>query len=522
MFQLKFPNKRSIDAISLQIASGEYLGAIYDLRQLLQQYPDSHQLHELLGIAYARISNSRLADWSLSIAWQGKTKSKDLYVEFGWNKYRLGKYGEAIKCFMMAKEQGYETTEILSGLINALTVSGRETEVEKPIKRLYQLAEKDLNALSHLCGFLIERGRFDEARELFYDSSLNWQSNAESLRLYAEASEYNVSDELFSRIQLCQKNHKVNANVNARMCKTIGLIAERRKNYAQAFEWIVRANNLQKSSNSYLIKTDQELFSKIKNIYLQLFGKNGSGKAETSTITHKPIFIIGMMRSGTSLLEQMLDCHTKIQGLGELEVARRWFEETFIGDKPNFSGIEHSAAKLRGSFIDQFKHLNISKPFVIDKMPANFRFVGFLAKAFPEAKFIHMKRVPQAVIWSNYKMHLNHKYYGYINDLEDLSNYYHLYLDMMNFWEGKFKNKILTVNYEDFVSVPEHNVRKILKFLSLDYEPECMSFAKSSRVVRTNSSTQIKRDVYLGSSEQWVNYRTFLPTKFLQLHHELS
>jgi hypothetical protein len=141
-------------------------------------------------------------------------------------------------------------------------------------------------------------------------------------------------------------------------------------------------------------------------------------------------------------------------------------------------------------------------------MPLNFRYIGFILSAFPEAKIVHLKRDAMATCWSIYKYYFNGNEYSY--NLKDLANYYLLYQGLMDFWHQLFPNKIFDICYEDLTINQEEETQKILKYCELDWDENCLNFYKSKRAVKTTSTFQVRQKIYQGSSEAWKKHEAYL------------
>ena len=141
-------------------------------------------------------------------------------------------------------------------------------------------------------------------------------------------------------------------------------------------------------------------------------------------------------------------------------------------------------------------------------MPINFRYVGFILTAIPEAKIIHMKRNPMATCWSIYKSFFNGNSYSF--NQEDLAQYYNFYLDLMVFWNKSFQNKIYELCYEDLTNNQENETRKLLEYSELDWDENCLNFHINKTAVKTTSSMQVRQKMYQGSSEVWKKYEAYL------------
>jgi hypothetical protein len=166
--------------------------------------------------------------------------------------------------------------------------------------------------------------------------------------------------------------------------------------------------------------------------------------------------------------------------------------------------------KLREGYLSGLSKLGATEHFITDKMPINFRWLGFVRSALPEAKIIHVKRDARATCWSIFKQYFHTKGNRYANDLRDVAEYYKMYTDLMAFWHQKFPEQIYDLNYETLTRHQEEETRKLLDYVELDWEAQCLEFYKTKRVVRTASSEQVKQKMYQGSSEEWRKYEQYL------------
>ena len=280
----------------------------------------------------------------------------------------------------------------------------------------------------------------------------------------------------------------------------------------KAFTFLKEGNALRKKLLNYNISEDQLLFSQIKTSFelINEFQINITGKELTTT----PIFILGMPRSGTTLVEQIISCHSKVSGAGELEFCSQYGLPLIRGDiKLN----EESLKRFRVQYLDELKKLSNGKPFVTDKMPSNFRHIGLIKTAFPEAKIIHVNRDPKAVCWSNFKLNFVSRGLGFTFDLKDLVEYHGLYNDLMNFWKKQYGNFIYQLDYEELTNNQEEETRNVIKYTGLSWEDACLSPEKNKRSVMTASTQQVRKKVYKGSSEEWKKFEKLLNGAFNEL-----
>lgn len=223
------------------------------------------------------------------------------------------------------------------------------------------------------------------------------------------------------------------------------------------------------------------------------------------------LFIVGMPRSGTSLVEQILASHGQVHGGGELKYLGQWsygFVKLYRG-KPD-------SVSLTNYLPDLFRHYqhNISQlsgqPVIIDKMPVNFLWLGFILSAFPGARIIHTRRDPMATCWSIFKSPFIGSSAGYSCDLADIGEFYRLYLDLMDFWQQRFDKPVYHLDYEQLTENQESETRKLLDYCGLPWDPACLDFHNNPRPVQTVSWAQVKRPMYQGSSRAWRRYERYL------------
>ena len=285
--------------------------------------------------------------------------------------------------------------------------------------------------------------------------------------------------------------------------------------FGKAFAHYSEGNSLRKKLLNYDIIKDEELFKQIKTTYPQI--ARISLESDKSLQKIKPIFIVGMPRSGTTLVEQIISSHSQVTGAGELPFAAQFGEKIAKGAS-RFN--KDSLFNFRNLYLEKLKSLSAGNLIVTDKMPQNFRFIGLLSAAFPKAKIVHVKRNPAAVCWANYKQYFTSEGIGYCYDIDDILSYHGLYLNLMSFWENSLSNRIYTLDYEWLTVHPEKETRQLIKYLDLEWDEKCLSPQNNSRIINTASSLQVREKIYQGSSEQWKKYQPYLNGAFDSLLHQ--
>ena len=293
----------------------------------------------------------------------------------------------------------------------------------------------------------------------------------------------------------------------------LGSLFDIEKNYDKAFDFFKRANDLQRSNINYDIKIEEKLFSQIKSAFNENVLNNQKINGSDSKV---PIFVVGMPRSGTSMIEQILASHSNVYGAGELNEIKDIANAslTFLKNNSVDSiGDLTSDERVRfgGEYVKRINNIllkdssNKAANRIVDKQIYNFIYIGFIKMILPKAKIIHIERNPLDTCLSIYTLKfVGHHAYAY--SLKDLGNYYNLYKDMMKHWNDVIPNHILNIKYENVVDQLEKNVRKILEFCDLDFEKECLEFHKTKRYVLTSSALQVKEKLYTSSVDRWKGY----------------
>jgi hypothetical protein len=265
---------------------------------------------------------------------------------------------------------------------------------------------------------------------------------------------------------------------------------------------------------SYDFKQDKLTFEQIKNLAPKLKEFAFSKPLDASTNT--PIFILGMPRSGSTLVEQIISSHSKVYGAGELPFLSRFANSNNIY---NQSVSSESILEVRKNYLIQLEKVSHGKLFVTDKMPQNFQHISILLKALPEAKVIHVKRDPAATCWSNFKHYFSKNALGYSYDLKDVVNYFKLYQDLMDFWDQQYNDQIYHLDYDKLVVEQDTETRKLIEYLELGWEDDCLFPHHNKRSVKTASQQQVREKVYANSSQAWRKFEPYLNGIFDEFEH---
>ena len=295
----------------------------------------------------------------------------------------------------------------------------------------------------------------------------------------------------------------------------LGKALEDAKSYDEAFEAYSSGNALKKSQIRYTTEQMRaEADGQIEHCTPDLFEKRaGAGHEDPA-----PIFIVGLPRAGSTLIEQILASHSQVDGTLELpnilSLAHRLRGRKQISDRERYPRILHELpdeelAALGQDYIANTAIHRRGAPFFTDKMPNNFRHIGLISLILPNAKIIDARREPMACCFSGFKqLFAEGQEFSY--SLDDIGNYYRIYIEMMAHWDRVLPGKVLRVQHEDVVEDLEGQVRRILDYCELPFEQACIDFHKTERAVRTASSEQVRQPISRSGVDQWRNFESHL------------
>ncbi len=278
----------------------------------------------------------------------------------------------------------------------------------------------------------------------------------------------------------------------------------------EAFQHFTDANSLRRATLAYNPTEDDRLFAALKTS----FAAAPACPARSIGMPPKPIFIVGLPRSGTSLVEQILASHSQVHGAGELGfLADALRQSGWTGGLPSADVL----AKIATAYRSNLKTLNADAPYITDKLPQNFRWLGLIAHAMPDAQIIHVKRDARATCWSIYTQLFGTAGSPYSYDLQNITGYYRRYADLMAYWATKLPGRIIELDYDALTQDQSGQTRHLLSEIGLPWQDQCLTPHITHRRVVTAAAHQVRQAVYTGSSERWRAYETHLAGPFADL-----
>jgi tetratricopeptide (TPR) repeat protein len=366
-------------------------------------------------------------------------------------------------------------------------------------------------------------GRQQEAIESYRDAAAVRPNFGDAYWSLANLKTYRFTEAEISRMRVEEAAAATPPMDRYHLCFALGKALEDRGEFAESYRYYERGNALKKAESRYRPEPVERNTRLQKEVCTREFfaARQGVGCASPA-----PIFIIGLPRSGSTLLEQILASHSQVEGTMELADIPRMVMDLQgrdpDGENPRYPRVlremtPEDFARLGQKYIDDTQVYRSgsadgtghSRPFFIDKMPNNFRHLGLIHLILPNAKIIDARRDPMACCFSNFKQ-LFASGQEFTYSLEDIGRYYRTYLELMAHWDAVLPGKVLRVEHEEVVDNLESNVRRMLDFCGLEFEPQCVEFYKTERSIRTASSEQVRRPIFKEGIDQWRNFEPWL------------
>lgn len=505
--------------------------------------PDDESFHNNLGIIYRdlKLPNKALIHYRLAL--QLKPSFAEAYNNLGVVFQDLDQSHEAIDCFQKAIARKATYCDAYNNLGTELGKVGRITEGLEFLEKALNLTQSPASILNNIAKIYIDQGEFGQAERLLQEAVTlapeypeiysNFALIAERLGDFDLATEFyrnaltlqpSSADTLFQLTKIIKYTSLEDSDlkqINALLSQTNLLKKEKillhfatAKIYDDCRAYDSAFQNYKEANTLKFPGFDKDIHNTLCDSIIAAYHSEFFAESydETPLIGREPIFIIGMPRSGTTLVEQIIASHPDVAAGGEL---------TFIRDLIDAPGQPSSYPQnvngftredwlaLQKHYLTGINKIAGSRKHVTDKFPQNFFFLGAIRKAFPNAPIIHCRRNPVDVCLSCYFQNFE-TVQAFSFDLEALAQYYNAYLHLMAHWSEVLPKPMFEVEYEDIVTNPETVIPRIIAHCNLPWDPRCLTPHKRKGAVSTASSWQTRQPIYTGSIARWQNYRPYI------------
>lgn len=484
-------------------------------RQFLQKVPHHVEGMRLLADIGMRLGVLDDAEFLLDAALKLEPDNARVRIDYIQALRKRQKFAAALEQARMLLDSAPDNLQFKSLFaIESMQTGDYETALATFDEILEQLPA-DAVTLTSRGHALKTCGNYEDAVEA-YQAALNSNPHhGEAYYSLANLKVYEFGDAEIRDMHAQEKNRNLSHMDRVHLNFALGKAYEDKGDFATSFRYYAQGNRLKKFQTTYKAeRMTEDLKAQQDVCTAQLFERrSGAGHAAPD-----PIFIVGLPRAGSTLLEQILSSHSQVDGTLELpnilSLSQRLRRRARQEGATQYPGIldELSDEELEAfgrAYIEDTRIHRQGAPFFIDKMPNNFRHIGLIHLILPHAKIIDARRQPMACCFSGYKQ-LFAEGQEFTYDLADAGTYYRDYVELMNHWDAVLPGKVLRVHYEDVVADTEGQVRRILDHCGLPYEDACVNFYETRRSVRTPSSEQVRQPIYSSGLEQWRNFEPWL------------
>ena len=486
------------------------------LHEAITAYTKAISIKPNYAEAFNNMGNALQEQGQPDNAIEAYTKAITIKPDYAEANYNMGialKYQDeldrAIKAYTKAITIKPDYAEANYNMGNILQDQGKLDEAIRAYTKAISVKPDYAEANYNMGNALKDKGKLDDAIKA-YEKALSIKPDYPELHLnLSSIIKYTANDKHFIQVQELYTREEMCDDTKCKLSFTLAKMYEDIGNSEKSFAFLKKGNALRKKLLGYSICQDKKLFGKLKTVQPNI-EKYALNLIENSSEI-MPIFIVGMPRSGTTLVEQIISSHSKVTGAGELPFVSRFGGELALNSK---SVNTVAISEFRARYLLELSKISDGKLSVTDKMPHNFRFIPLICAAFPEAKIVYVQRNAAATCWSNYKHYFVTEDLGYNNDLKDIVSFYGLYTSLMQFWLSLYSDRIYKVNYEKLVTDQANETKKLIEHLELNWQDACLSPQKNKRSVKTASQQQVRQNIYQGSSEAWRKYEPFLDGAF--------
>ena len=502
-------------AVTDLIAQGKMFKAEVLCKRFLQQSPTHGEAMRLLASIALQLGSLEEAEFILESAIEFAPDNTQIKIDHIGILRRRQKF----KVSILAAEQLYQTDTSNPQFQSILAIEKLQVGEYQAAIELFDTVLKTLpnDAITHTSkGHALKTwGKQSEAIDNYRAAILHNPGYGEAYYSLSNLKTYQFSDAEIEAMQGLEKSEALTPGNGVYIYFALGKAFEDRRDWDLSFNYYQKGNRVKKLQSSYSAEQmTEELLSQRRFFSKENIAKlSGDGYPDAA-----PIFIVGLPRAGSTLLEQILSSHSMVDGTLELphmlsiaQKLRRKGRQKSGGGYPEIIATLSAEERyaLGKQYIEETMIHRNGAPFFIDKMPNNFRHIGLIKTILPNAKIIDARRYPVACCFSGFKqLFAEGQEFSY--SLDDIAKYYNDYVTLMDHWDSVLPGEILRVKYEDVTDNIELQVTRILDFCGLPFESACLDFHKTDRAVRTASSEQVRQPLYKSGVDQWRNFEAHL------------
>lgn len=489
------------------IETGRAEDAVKVYQKALERHPRSAKLYNNMGISLEKLEKPEEAFYAYQSALKIDSDYAKAYSNLGRLYSKAKMLDESLEHHQKALQLEPDNPHFHNNLGNAYKKLGRLNDAITSYNKAISIKPDYVIAYDHLGSTYAEAGDFEKAVE-YHQKALEMEPDYTiAYRHLTFVHTYTEYNEHVRRMEQLYQDPDLGDHRRMHLCFGLGKVFEDLKEYEKAFEFIAEANRIRRSTFEYSIDQNIAYFEKMRSVFNKDFFLNHTNIGCTDPA---PVFILGMPRSGTTLVEQIMASHSDVFGAGEISEILRQTKRI----KDNGNEFPEAVSSLKDDefagigtdYVNRVRMYSANTRYITNKMPENFMMIGFIKSILPNATIIHCKRDPMDNCLSIFKNFFS-TLHEYACDLTELGQYYNFYLDVMEYWKELFGDFMFEIQYEQMVADQENQTRKLLEYCGLEWQEDCLKFYETKRNVATSSFSQVRQPIYKKSVNGWKRYQ---------------
>ncbi|HEY2808732.1 MAG TPA: sulfotransferase [Steroidobacteraceae bacterium] len=503
------PERPAIERATAALAADDRRSSEEIFRQILQRDP-SH-VAALVGLAAASLAaeTPRDAERLLRHALKQSASLPLIWRALGPTLMRLGQVDAADQAARRLLRIEPDNPQSWVTLASVATRNLRVEDALEAYEQAARLQPQEVGLRMSIGHTQKTLGRRADSEASYHRALELDPGHAEAYWSLADLKNYTFADAEIEQLRRLVRDDPRRPSNEAQLHFALGKALEQRGRYGESFLSYARGNALRRIDEPFSIEAFERRTQRIRAFFTAEYFR---ARAQAGNPSRAPIFIVGLPRSGSTLIEQILASHSQVEGTMELpNIINLAYElDDRVATRDGYPDTMQalSAAQLGAlgaRYLEETAPLRLGLPHFTDKLPNNFNHIGLIHSILPNAILIDARRHPMDSCFSTFKQHFA-KGQAFSYDLGDLGRYYRCYLDLMEHWDQVIPGKVLCVQYEDMVRDPESTIRRLLAFAGLPFEPACLNFHETKRAVRTASAEQVRQPIYSSSLGYWQHF----------------
>ena len=535
-----------------QLQKNNFSHVIIKTNENIKKYSNEFNFWNIRAIAFTQLKKPKEALLNFEKAYSLDKKNPVPLANIGKLLYEHNKFQEAYDYYLRSYNLDPKYSPALLGVINCLlkqkkyencidlinvgiknhqdlnneflyNLLGTVHENIGNLKEAYKFYKKSIiennnfyPALLNEANYFAATGNTEVAMEKYQNIIKNFPNSSETHRRISIIKKYkDPNDPHLNQMNSLFDLNKNNENILEELGFALSKAYEDLKNYESAYNFFTISNKIRNKKVIYNEKFEEQQFEFIKSLFVNGNNNEADSKSELR-LEEQPIFVLGMPRSGSTLVEQILSAHSKVEGLGEID----FFHQSLAKEVNLKSEFDRNtekvfnnskSTKVKNSYLKFVKELKKNtKPFFTDKLPLNFKYIGFILQSFPNAIIIHTDRNPKDIFVSILKNFFGQLQMNFAYKEEYIVHYINCYKNYMDLWKKLYPHKIYNIKYDILINEFEKEVTSLLEYCGLSVENNCFQFNKNKKTVLTASINQVRQPIYNSSEKAYMNYEKFL------------